>query len=184
MKKMMVALVAVAFAAVAQAAAFSWTATGTNAAKTFYGPDATTIAGAMVYLMDAAVVSQGDLVTAIRAGGSITDYAAVTSQTLDANSRLATSKDFTYGTAGNDYRLYMAIVKDDYVFVGYYVTLAAQASDTAATKFSGIKTQSSANLGTADYSTAGWYTASVPEPTSGLLLLLGMAGLALKRKQA
>ena len=27
-------------------------------------------------------------------------------------------------------------------------------------------------------------TASVPEPTSGLLLLLGMAGLALKRKRA
>lgn len=30
---------------------------------------------------------------------------------------------------------------------------------------------------------AGWY-APVPEPTSGLLLLLGMAGLALRRKQA
>ena len=29
----------------------------------------------------------------------------------------------------------------------------------------------------------GW-TAAVPEPTSGLLLLLGMAGLALRRKQA
>ena len=27
-------------------------------------------------------------------------------------------------------------------------------------------------------------SASVPEPTSGLLLLLGMAGLALKRKRA
>lgn len=32
---------------------------------------------------------------------------------------------------------------------------------------------------------AGWYTASnVPEPTSGLLMLLGVAGLALKRKRA
>ena len=29
-----------------------------------------------------------------------------------------------------------------------------------------------------------WQTATVPEPTSGLLLLLGMAGLALRRKQA
>ena len=36
----------------------------------------------------------------------------------------------------------------------------------------------------AGYSGAGWYSASVPEPTSGLLLLLGMAGLALKRKRA
>ena len=31
---------------------------------------------------------------------------------------------------------------------------------------------------------AQWQTASVPEPTSGLLLLLGVAGLALKRKRA
>lgn len=29
-----------------------------------------------------------------------------------------------------------------------------------------------------------WSTAAVPEPTSGLLLILGMAGLALKRKRA
>ena len=31
---------------------------------------------------------------------------------------------------------------------------------------------------------AGWYTATVPEPTSGLLMLLGMAGLALRRRRA
>ena len=33
------------------------------------------------------------------------------------------------------------------------------------------------------YASSGWYT-TVPEPTSGLLLLLGVAGLALKRKRA
>lgn len=31
---------------------------------------------------------------------------------------------------------------------------------------------------------SGWSSASVPEPTSGLLFLLGVAGLALKRKRA
>ena len=31
---------------------------------------------------------------------------------------------------------------------------------------------------------AGWSTMSVPEPTSGLLMLLGMAGLALRRRRA
>ena len=34
------------------------------------------------------------------------------------------------------------------------------------------------------YSASDWQTMSVPEPTSGLLMLLGMAGLALRRRRA
>ena len=33
-------------------------------------------------------------------------------------------------------------------------------------------------------SNADWHSAAAPEPTSGLLVLLGMAGLALRRKCA
>ena len=36
-----------------------------------------------------------------------------------------------------------------------------------------------------EFKGTGWYTASsIPEPTSGLLLLLGVAGLALRRRRA
>ncbi len=45
----------------------------------------------------------------------------------------------------------------------------------------------SAKSASSGFSGAGWYsvaTSSVPEPTSGLLMLLGVAGLALKRKRA
>ena len=182
MKKLMVALVAVAFAAVAQAATFNWTASGTNASKTFYGPDATTIAGSIVYLFDVETIDQGALVTAIRGGSDVTTLGAIKSATLDTNSRLAATQ-VSYGEAPTKYNFYMAIVKDDYVFVSGSVASTAQASSIAAITYSGIKTATLNNFGTADYSAAGWYQ-TVPEPTSGLLLLLGMAGLALKRKQA
>ena len=38
--------------------------------------------------------------------------------------------------------------------------------------------------GTFASGTSGWQTTAVPEPTSGLLMLLGMAGLALRRRRA
>ena len=38
--------------------------------------------------------------------------------------------------------------------------------------------------GTGGTQIASWSSAAVPEPTSGLLMLLGMAGLALRRKRA
>ena len=39
-------------------------------------------------------------------------------------------------------------------------------------------------LGSTTAGATAWATSSVPEPTSGLLLLLGMAGLALRRRRA
>ncbi len=182
MKKVLIALAAVAFATVAQAAAFNWTSSGTNASKTFYGPSGSTIAGATVYLFDAATVTQSALVTAIQGGGSISSYTSITTTTLDSNSRL-TAKEFSYGEAGTVYDFYMAIVQDDNIFVSGTKTVSGQLSDTVAVQFSGIKTATQTVLGEATYSTAGWYSA-VPEPTSGLLMLLGVAGLALRRRRA
>ncbi len=186
MKKIMVAAVAVAFAAVAHAAAFNWSSSGTNAAKTFYGPDGATAlaSGTVVYLLDSGVSgnSQADLVAGIRGGKSITDFTTITSTTLDSNSRL-TAKGFEYGTAGNDYNFYMAIVSGDNVFVSADKGASAQASDTVTVAFSGIKTATQTLKADGAYAGGGWY-AAVPEPTSGLLMLLGIAGLALRRRRA
>ena len=186
MKKIMVVAVAIAVTAVAHAAAFNWTSSGTNAAKTFYGPDgATTLAsGTVVYLLDSGISgnSQADLVAGIRGGKSITDFTTITSTTLDSNSRL-TAKQFEYGSAGNDYNFYMAIVSGDNVFVSADKGAYGQASDVVAVQFSGIKTATQTLKADGAYAGGGWY-AAVPEPTSGLLMLLGIAGLALRRRRA
>ena len=187
MKKILIAVVAIAFTAVAHAAAFNWSSSGTNANKTFYGPDgATTLAsGTVVYLLDSGISgnSQADLVAGIRDGKSITDFTTITSTTLDANSRL-TAKGFEYGEAGSNYNFYMAIVSGDNVFVSDNKGAYGQASDTVTVAFSGIKTATQSLNADGAYAAGGWYATSVPEPTSGLLMLLGIAGLALRRRRA
>ena len=183
MKKIVFAIAVAVTAAAVNGASFKWQTTGTPASKTFYGADGTsTIAGMTVYLFDAATIDQGGLVTALRGGGSISDYTSVATATLDSDSRLAAST-FIYGEVGTTYSFFMAIVDGDNLFVSAGVSGNAQASDTPSLSFGGIKAATQNNLGDAAYSAAGWYT-TVPEPTSGILMLVGLAGLALRRRRA
>ena len=64
----------------------------------------------------------------------------------------------------------------------FYYTLEDAAGNTFESATRQLKAQAT-STGTLAFASSGTWTA-VPEPTSGLLLLLGMAGLALKRKRA
>ena len=71
--------------------------------------------------------------------------------------------------AGTDYDFFFTIEDNGKIFTSATKSVGAQASDVAGIAFG--------NQATATQSAGNW--AAVPEPTSGLLLLLGLAGLAL-----
>ena len=83
-----------------------------------------------------------------------------------------------------DYADYFyAMVVDDYVFISDTANKQIQTSKDTALATTTMAAQSAKFQGDASkgFTAGGWYSASVPEPTSGLLMLLGVAGLALRR---
>lgn len=185
MKRTVFVLAFAAATMVAQAARFNWVASGTANSKTFYAVDGVTKAtpGLTVYLFSTTDLDRASLVEGMRAeGASISDFTSIATSTLDENSRLVSGVEFAYGEVGTTYSFYMAIVDGDNMFVSNTANAHGQASDIPSVSFAAIKAATQTNLGKAAFSTGGWY--AVPEPTSGLLALLGFAGLALHRRRA
>ena len=190
MKKLMIAALAVAFAAVAQAASFNWQNTGMSTTGVIYDYTASSTklsAGMVAVLIDSAVTSQTELLKAARKDGfNLNSYAiSGASTTVNTSSKIAKTADFTYGDVGTEYSFYFVILDgaNNQILISETANAQGQLGATDTASFAGSKTWSNKAFGDADYTSAGWYS-TVPEPTSALLLLLGMAGLALKRKQA
>lgn len=194
MKKLMIALAAVAFAAVTQAASVSW-GTGnvyissdkngtTGSGNTYKANASTRLVNAYVYTLTAeqyataSTMSVEDLYKTYVKGGATAEKAGATSA---MGSFSYTKSSLPDGSAESPQHLYSVfILEDTKTAAGYEgveafvkaVVLDSQWKDTV-----GVQ---NTNLAT---SQANW-TAVVPEPTSGLLMLLGIAGLALRRRRA
>ena len=177
MKKLMIAAFAVAVAAVAQAASISWNATAYNYI---------TKAGVV---QTAATALEGDFVLAYLGTGTadwnnatVANVGTVSYGTVKgvANAKASGSYAWTYGAEGTPSNgdIFGVMFKDDKGDL-YQLEYADGSKVTETVTISGMGNNTWA---TAFTFATGNYTA-VPEPTSGLLLLLGMAGLALRRKQ-
>ena len=166
MKKIMLALAVAVLAVAANAASFKWTAanvydsTGTakyNGTAEIYAY--TTDASAAVKVAEAFVVGG---VFKSDAVGTATGYTA----------------EWTDAVVDTTYNFYMVLEDGGKVFDSSDIkVVAGKASAVGATSVG------FGNMATQTQNAANWTTAAVPEPTSGLLLLLGVAGLALRRKQ-
>ncbi len=190
MKKLVIALAAVAMAVASQAATFKWT---TDAVP--YGVDAASV-------LDNGNYTAGT--TQMKNKGTWSFVLAIYDASTGALVGQSTSTSVKFGTTNakvstNSITVNGAAASSTYNYVltitGTQTDLNARAVDgafdyTAAaleTTLSGTVTTASTGASALATSLPTSWTVSgivpVPEPTSGLMLLLGMAGLALRRKQ-
>ena len=178
MKKIIIALAAVAAATIASAASVNWTVTGVTAPGT-----TTQTAGYMGYFFDEATVSSATIAAAI-ADGTFDSYTsqAIHSQASIANGTIVKTGLGSYGasatTADPEVRNFYTVLFDAGSYSAaenYILTSDVTVTFTSA---SGAKPAAFTNITTSSSWTA------IPEPTSGLLMLLGVAGLALRRRRA
>ena len=191
MKKIMIVAALVCVTAIAQAATVSWSVSGLK------GSDGNTLTTGAAYVFctkgDSAITVEA-VKTALAAYASASDIQNyLTSKSLtnlkgSVNSegvvKVSSADLATSGVPAKTpaVQIFAVIVDDDsfsesmkYVVLdasGKVKTPEATTSNDASFIISPVASQTASN----------W--AAVPEPTSGLLMLLGMAGLALKRKRA
>lgn len=160
-------------AAVSHGAACAWSLSGITAS-----PDNAASAGWVVYFMDGSTYSAFSALTADKVG----EYAAAnytyTAKTSAGRTGVGISQTAGTYSPGDEVSAYVVL---------FDASSVADAKNYAVTSVLEKQVPSSGALTMSwafSSDTAGWQTTAVPEPTSGLLLLLGMAGLALKRKRA
>ena len=182
MKKIILTLAAVTVAVGAHAAVANWSASCSNI---YDGTGATAAkwSGVAYIFAVSESVTQDSIWNTFSTGGDISNSAAAT-LTAVAGTISGANGVFSYGEqGGGSYSYFMVLVDGDNILITK--TLTATANGTATNKALGFGSllNTSKELPTqGSYAIGSW--AAAPEPTSGLLLLLGMAGLALKRKRA
>ena len=179
MKKLMVVLSAALMCSAATAASVLWSGSETFADSE--GNEFSESRDITAYLFDASTMTQTALVESWAGGAVDISAAKVTDTWYNAYGLEVTD---AIGTSGSK-SLFWAVVNGEDLFVSSLMT--KDILSVGDTEFDWGTMNESGNVFTGEttFGGAGWYTAgSVPEPTSGLLLLIGVAGLALRRRRA
>ena len=191
MKKLIIAAAIVCTAAVSQAATIGWTTNNKSLtdAEGNLLRSATALENIVLVNLgstaDFSGVTASQIIPTASTGATRTAM-NINTATNSKGGRITGTITFTYN--GNDGDV---IKNGDYLALMFYdgnsfAQLKYSSDDSAVTatyKVSGLANDASAINGAAIAMSGNFYGA-VPEPTSALLLVLGMAGLALRRKRA
>lgn len=162
MKKIMITLAALAIAFAANAATTNWKITS----AVMKGADTTSAYSGAVALW----ATGGDLAEATLVTTLSTTTGTISNQSFSSDLFTAdTTYDFYY------------VLSDTVDGVDYTLTSGTKSVKALGT---GAATIGFGNQSSYTSNAANWTAAAVPEPTSGVLLLIGMAGLALRRRRA
>jgi len=193
MKNIMTALAVVAFAAAAQAASVDWTLSSKN---TFMKQDGTAAKGMTVYLLNTAATDYAKLVADLGTGAAtaanVTSYGAylgsATTGSTATGAGKVTTQTATQASIVAGANVYGQYLVFDTVGTDKYYYLSASATGKGYDGSAEYPTGTPLGWSSTTYASDNWTKVAgggdTPEPTSGLLLLLGVAGLALRRKQA
>lgn len=193
MKKLLIAMAVAGVAFCVNAASVNWAVEGIQTTGDFDSGEGNYAAGYLVYLFDnsgtytrsamaglLADAASGDATWKTALGASLANVVANASGGLSKSNIAVADGDFTG---------YMVILDAGTVDAAQYafITGTYTVNDNSMHKMDFGDLDGDGYVDALDYSTAGqsgsnWV--AVPEPTSGLMLLLGMAGLALRRRRA
>lgn len=179
MKKIMIMLSAVAMAMCVNAAAVDWNVTYSGKGTTWVNNDVVVLA------FDGA--DYADIVKLVTVDGSETLASDLSAYALNGAGTKFTSnfkgsaKTATVKTLDAPDSIFWMILADGSTEAGSTVLWTA-ATDVKGSQYEPPASGTALAIGAASFTNSG-EIAAVPEPTSGLLLLLGVAGLALRRKQ-
>lgn len=187
MKKLMFMLAAVVCAAAVQASTVKWNV------NSIYGVDSTgagqttsasrPASGAYYVLcMLASNMSLADAQTAIANNDIASIAAKATFKGTTTGTGAYSSSVYDGGWNGGDtVQLYAVVLNANSVEAATY---AVASSAVTSYTFNDGAEDKTLSLNMKTVTQGAWSAVAAPEPTSGLLMLLGLAGLALKRKRA